>query len=58
MKIEGKQYDALVLQILKDVQAMIGNLVDDEHTAEVVHLLLAEVDLLDQHLQQTPKIEI
>lgn len=58
MKIEGEQYDAFVLQILKDVQAVIGDLVDDEHAAEVVHLLLAEVDLLGQHLQQTPKIEI
>lgn len=37
---------------------MVGDLVDDEHAAEVVHLLLAEVDLLGQHLKQTPEIEI
>jgi len=58
VKLEREQDDALVLQILYDFQTMLANLVVDEHATVVVHLLLAQPQLLRQHGQKCRKTEI
>ena len=56
--MKREQLDALVLYILEQVQAMRSYAVEVEDSHVLIHLFLAEGDLLDQHGHQSLEGEV